>query len=235
MIRSTMGSLAAVLAILSLSAPAAQAQVTQSVSLNVGYFVSPAEDARQTNDVIVQNLNFLLFDPSDFSGASISGDYLVGLGQFLEAGVGVGYHRRTVPSVYADFVDSDGTEIYQEMKLRITPIALTMRFLPLGNRSAVQPYVGAGVGLFSWRYAETGEFVDFRDDTIFRASYVDTGMEVGAVVLGGVRVPVGDAFGAGVEVVYHNAKGGLDPSVGFLGETVDLGGWTTQFTFQIKF
>jgi hypothetical protein len=60
-------------------------------------------------------------------------------------------------------------------------------------------------------------------------------MEVGAVVLGGVRVPVGDAFGAGVEVVYHNAKGGLDPSVGFLGETVDLGGWTTQFTFQIKF
>ena len=235
MIRSTMGSLAVVLAILSLSAPAAQAQVTQSVSLNVGYFVSPAEDARQTNDVIVQNLNFLLFDPSDFSGASISGDYLVGLGQFLEAGVGVGYHRRTVPSVYADFVDSDGTEIYQEMKLRITPIALTMRFLPLGNRGVVQPYVGGGVGLFSWRYAETGEFVDFRDDTIFRASYVDTGMEVGVVALGGVRLPIGDAFGAGVEIVYHNAKGGLDPSVGFLGETVDLGGWTTQFTFQIKF
>lgn len=235
MLRRTTGSLAAVLAILSLSATAAQAQVTQSVSLNLGYFVSPAEDARQTNDVIVQNLNFLLFDPSEFSGASIGGDYLIGFGPFLEAGVGVGYHRQTVPSVYADFVDSDGTEIYQEMKLRITPLALTMRFLPLGNRAAVQPYVGAGVGLFSWRYAETGEFVDFRDDTIFRTSYVDTGFEVGVVALGGVRVPIGDAFGAGVEVVYHNAKGGLDPSVGFLGDTVDLGGWTTQVTFQVKF
>jgi hypothetical protein len=235
MLRRTTGCLAAVLAILSLSAAAAQAQVTQSVSLNLGYFVSPAEDARQTNDVIVQNLNFLLFDPSDFNGASIGGDYLIGFGQYLEAGVGVGYHRRTVPTVYADFVDSDGTEIFQEMKLRITPIALTMRFLPLGNRSAVQPYVGAGVGLFSWRYAETGEFVDFRDDTIFRASYVDTGMEVGVVALGGVRLPIGDAFGAGVEIVYHNAKGGLDPSVGFLGDTVDLGGWTTQVTFQVKF
>ena len=235
MFRRTMGSLGTVLTILSLSAPAAQAQVTQSVSLNLGYFVSPAEDARQTNDVIVKNLNYLLFDPSEFSGASISGDYLIGFGEFLEAGVGVGYHRQTVPSVYADFFDSDGSEIYQELKLRITPVALTMRFLPLGNRRAVQPYVGGGVGLFSWRYAETGEFVDFRDDSIFRASYVDTGMEVGVVVLGGVRAPIGDAFGAGVEIVYHNAKGGLDPSVGFLGDTVDLGGWTTQFTFQIKF
>lgn len=235
MIRRMMGSLVAVVAILSVSAPAAQAQVKQSVSLNVGYFFSPPEDVRQTNDVLVQNLNFLLFDLDNFSGASIGGDYLVDLGQFLQAGVGVGYHKRTVPSVYADFVDSDGTEIYQEMKLRITPVALTMRFLPLGNRRAFQPYVGAGVGFFSWRYAETGEFVDFTDDTIFRASYVDTGMEVGAVVLGGLRVPAGDAFAAGLEFVYHNAKGGLDPTVGFLGDTVDLGGWTTQFTFQVKF
>ena len=235
MIRRMTGSLVAVLAILSVGAPAAQAQGKQSVSFNIGYFVSPAEDARQTNDVIVQNLNFLLFDPSEFSGASISGDYLLGLGDYLEAGVGVGYHKTTVPSVYADFVDSDGTEIYQEMKLRITPIALTMRFLPLGRRAVVQPYVGAGVGLFSWRYAETGEFVDFTDTSIFRASYVDTGFEVGAVVLGGVRVPIGDAFGAGLEIVYHNAKGGLDPNVGFLGDTVDLGGWTTQVTFQVKF
>jgi hypothetical protein len=234
MLRRTTGILAAVLAILSLGA-AAEAQVTQSVSLNLGYFVAPAYDARQPNDVIVQNLNFLLFDPNEFNGASISGDYLIGFGPYVEAGVGVGYHRQTVPSVYADFVDSDGSEIYQEMKLRITPVALTLRFLPLGNRAAVQPYVGAGVGLFGWRYAESGEFVDFSDNTIFRSSYVDTGFEVGVVALGGVRVPIGDAFGAGVEVVYHDAKGSLDPSVGFLGDTVDLGGWTTQFTFQIRF
>jgi hypothetical protein len=230
-----MSSLPVALATLMLGAPAAQAQVTQSVSLNLGYFVAPAEDARQTNDVIWQNLNFLLFDPSEFNGASVGGDYLIGFGEYVEAGVGISYRRQTVPSVYADFIDSDGSEIYQEMKLRVTPIAFTLRFLPLGNRGAVQPYVGGGVGLFSWRYAETGEFVDFTDDTIFRGSYVDTGTEVGVVALGGVRVPIGDAFGAGVELVYQDAKGDLDPSVGFLGDTVDLGGWTTQFTFRIKF
>ena len=233
--RTTIRNLALVLSILTLSAPAAHAQLSQAVSLNLGYFVAPAVDARPVNDVIVQNLNFLLFDPSEFSGASVSGDYLLGLGDYLEAGIGLGYHRQTVPSVYADFIDSDGSEIYQELKLRITPLALTMRFLPLGNRSRVQPYVGAGLGLFGWRYAETGEFVDFSDGAIFRASYVDSGLETGVVALGGVRVAAGDRFGAGIELVYHDAEGSLDPTVGFLGDTVNLGWWTTQFTFQIKF
>ncbi len=235
MILRTVGSLVAVLAFLATNVPSAQAQVRQSVSLNLGYFATAPEDARGVGDVLSENLNFLLFDLSDFNGAAVGGDWLVELGDFLEAGVGVGYHKRSVPSVYSDFVDSDGTEIQQDLKLRVTPLTMTVRFLPLGHRNAIQPYVGAGVGVYNWRYAETGEFVDFTDNSIFRESYVDQGTDVGSVFLGGVRVPVGDTLAAGIEFAYQNAQGTLDSSKGFLGDTVDLSGWMTQFTVRVRF
>ena len=34
--------------------------------------------------------------------------------------------------------------------------------LPAVGRGGVEPYVGAGIGVFNWRYSEVGEFVDTR-------------------------------------------------------------------------
>lgn len=235
MTRRIIGCLAGAMAVLAASAPNALAQVRQAVSLNLGYFAAAPEDARGAGDVLSQNLNFLLFDLKDFNGAAVGGDWLVELGDFLEAGVGIGYHKRSVPTVYSDFVDSDGTEIQQDIKLRVAPLTLTVRFLPLGHRNPVQPYVGAGVGVYNWRYSEAGEFVDFADDSIFRQSYVDQGTETGAVYLGGIRVPVGDTLAAGIEFAHYSAEGSLDSSKGFLGDTVDLSGWLTQVTIRVRF
>src|SRR5436190_1722551 len=81
------------------------------------------------------------------------GGYLVGLGHWFDAGLGVGFYQHTVPSVYRSLVnDANGSEIEQDLKLRIVPFAATVRFLPLGH-APVQPYVGAGVGLLRWRYS----------------------------------------------------------------------------------
>jgi len=222
-------------ALVALGTPEARAQGRQAVSFNVGYFALRAEDARASGDVLNQNLSFLLFQLKDFNGLSLGGDWLVSVGEWVEAGVGVGYRRRTVPSVYAEYVDADGSEVAQELKLRVTPVTLTVRFLPLGHRSRVQPYVGAGVGFYNWRYAETGEFIDFRDSTIFRASYVDTGHAAGSVLLGGLRLPVGETVAAGVELQYQGATAPLDPRQDFAGTKVDLSGWATHVTFQIRF
>ncbi len=228
-------AVAVIAAVAGLGARDARAQSRQSVSLNVGYFAVRAEDARGADDVLSQNLSFLLFQLKDFNGISVGGDWLVGVGDRVELGAGVGFHRRAVPSVYTDYVDLDGTEIAQELKLRVTPVTLTVRFLPLGQQTAVQPYVGVGVGLYNWRYAEVGEFVDFRDLSIFRASYVDSGNTVGSVVLGGLRFPVGDTVSAGVELQYQGASADLDPEQDFAGTRVDLSGWATHFTLRIRF
>ncbi len=166
----------------------------QSVTLTLGYFAVRGEDARISDDVLVENLETRLFTfrLGDFNNVSAGGEWLIGLGEYVEAGVGLGFYRRTVASTYAGFVDDvDGSEIEQDLKLRVIPFTTTIRFLPFGRSAAVQPYVGGGLGIYAWRYSEVGDFIDFSNFDIFREQFVAEGNDVGTVVLGGVRMPFG--------------------------------------------
>ncbi len=150
----------------------------QAIGFNLGYFALRGEASRVSGDVLFTDLDSLAFDIKDFNGASVGAEWLIGMGDFLEAGFGANFYQRTVPSVYRDVVNNNGSEIEQDLKLRVVPLTATVRFLPIG-RKGVTPYVGAGVGVFNWRYSETGEFVDFSDNSIFRASYKANGNAVG--------------------------------------------------------
>ena len=210
-----------------------------SLSRSLGYFALRGEDTRISDDVIVENLSLFAFDLDQFDNGSVGAEWLVGLGEYLEVGFGVGFYQQTVLSVYDDFVNVDGTEIEQDFTLRVTPITTTARFFPFGQRSAIQPYAGAGVGLFNWRYSEVGEFIDFSSQTlaldIFRDQFVADGNDVGAVYLGGVRVLAGSRFAVGVEVRYQDVQGVLGIDQGFLEERIDLGGLTTSLAFNVLF
>ena len=206
-----------------------------SLSLNLGYFALRGEDTRISDDVIAENLSLFAFDLDQFNNVSVGAEWLVGLGEYVEAGFGVGYYKQTVLSVYNDFVNDDGTEILQDFKLRVTPVTATARFFPFGRRSALQPYAGAGVGLFNWRYSEVGEFIDFNTFDVFRDRFVAEGNDVGAVYLGGVRVIVGSSFAVGLEVRYQDVQGVVGIDQGFLDERIDLSGLTTSFTFNVEF
>jgi len=206
-----------------------------SLSLKLGYFALRGEDTRISDDVIAENLTLFAFDLDQFNNVSVGAEWLVGLGEYVEAGFGVGFYRQTVLSVYNDFINDDGTEILQDFKLRVTPVTATARFFPFGQRSALQPYAGAGVGFFNWRYSEVGEFIDFNTFDVFRDRFVAEGNDVGAVYLGGVRVLVGSSFAVGVEVRYQDVQGVVGIDQGFLDERIDLGGLTTSFTFNVRF
>ena len=150
------------------------------------------------------------------------------------SGTGLGIYSDSVDSVYRDVVNSNFSEIEQEFKLRIIPFTATFRFLPLGRRAAVQPvHIGGGVGLFRWRYTETGEFVDF-DSSIFRDTFVGEGNAVGPVILGGVRFPLG-AWDIGGEIRYQDAEGELPSDQGFSGSKIDLKGFNYLVTFNVRF
>ncbi len=69
---------------------------------------------------------------------------------------------------------------------------------------------------------------------IFNGNFVGTGWDVGPVVLGGVRVPIGPTA-AGFEARWQSAKGTLPPGEGFAGTKIDLGGMNYLFTFNIRF
>jgi hypothetical protein len=226
---------------------AAQAQITrvsssdsrQSLGVTLGGFFVKPEDSRVAGDVLIADLSDvqpLLFEIDDFNGFSIGGEYLVGLGDFLEAGVGVGYYQKSVDSIYENLENANGTEIEQTLKLRIVPVTGTVRFLPLGRNRSVVPYVGAGIGAFNWRYSESGEFVDNFDDSIFRNTYVAKGWTVGPVILGGIRFPIGEAFTIGGEARWQKADGDTDiDESGLLGDKIDLGGWHAGVTFHLRF
>jgi hypothetical protein len=215
--------------------PTALAQ--QTLNLQLGGFTPRGEDARVEGDILNQELDVLAFEISDFNGPVIGAEWLVPLGHYFEAGAGVGFSRRTVASVYQRFVDVDGSEIEQDLRLRIVPVALTIRALPLGQSSPVQPYFGGGVGILGWRYSESGEFVDFgNQNTIFREQYVASGSETGPLALAGLRL-AGDTMSAGAEVRYQSAAadlGGIFDS--FAREPrIDLGGWSYLFTVGLRF
>ena len=234
--RLNLGAMAlSVAAAMLVSAQPASAQ--QTLNFSLGYFTVRGEDARVERDVLNENRNFLVFEIGDFNGATVGAEWLVPLGGYFEAGAGLSFSRRTVPSVYDDFVDSDGSEIEQDLRLRLVPVALTVRVLPLGQTSPVQPYFGGGLGIFNWRYSESGEFVDFRNrNAIFREQYAASGSETGPVVVGGLRF-VGDTVSAGAEVRYHRAAADLGARFSTLAPEprIDLGGWTYQFTIGMRF
>jgi Outer membrane protein beta-barrel domain len=222
-----------------IAAPDAAAQ--QSVNFLIGGFTPRAIDARPDDDVLVQNGIFLStldrtrgIDIGEFNHVTVGGEWLFALTPYVEGGLGIGFYQRSVPTLYTDLVNKNGTDIEQTLKLRIIPFTATVRFLPLGNHQAVQPYIGAGVGVYRWRYSETGQFVDSQNN-VFTGNFVGSGGASGPTILGGVRVPIGSAVGVGFEIRHQSAEGKLPADQGFAGTTIDLGGYSYLFTTSFRF
>lgn len=215
-----------------ITTPSASAQ--QSVNFFVGGFSPRSLDSRSTHDVQFQNLDFSTFDIHDFNGATFGGEWLVGLGDLFDAGIGVGFYQRTSPAIFTNFVDQNNNDIEFDQKLRIVPFTATIRFLPLGHHAGVLPYIGGGVGILSWRYSESGAFVDFQNNNnIFRDTFTASGATAAPVVLGGVTFPIG-SVGIGGEIRYQGGKADLT-SDWPAGTTVDLGGLNYLFMVNVRF
>jgi len=225
-----------------IATPSASAQ--QSVNFFLGGFVPTSAGSRGdisgggTNDVLVNNENFLAFRINRFDGPTVGGEYLVGLGNFFEAGAGIGYYQRTVPAFDSGYANN-GANIVADLQLRVVPFNATFRVLPLGHHAPIQPYVGGGIAVLAWRYSESGQFVDYTPPVgptppIFSATFVGSGTAIGPVVLAGFRVPMGP-ISPGFEVRYQGGEGNLPNNQSFSGTKIDLSGMNYLFTLNIRF
>ena len=220
------------------STPDASAQ--QSVNVYLGGFTPRAVDARPDEDVLVQDGSFLStvnrtrgVDIGQFNRVTVGGEWLFAMTHNVEGGLGLGFYQRAVPTVYTDLVNKNGTDIEQTLKLRIVPFTATIRLLPFGNDRPIQPYIGAGVGVYRWRYSETGQFVDSQNN-IFTGNFVGSGAATGPTILGGVRVPI-ESAGVGFEIRHQSAEGKLPSDQGFAGSKIDLGGYNYLLTVNFRF
>jgi len=229
-----------VIAMVFVMAAASTASAQTSINFFLGGFSPAPLDGRGTDDVIFQNSAFLTtlnrdrgIDVDEFNGVTVGGEFLVGLANHIEGSLGLGFYQKSVPVVYTDLVNATGQEIFQDLKLRVVPFTATVRYLPLGRGSAIQPYIGAGVGVYSYRYSETGEFIDSRNN-IFVDSFKASGSATGPAILGGVRFPIGP-LGVGGEIRWQDAKADLPADQGFAGSRLDLGGVNYLFTVNFHF
>ncbi|HUR21109.1 MAG TPA: hypothetical protein VMZ90_09900 [Vicinamibacterales bacterium] len=231
-----------------MAAVPAAAQVVHSVTFGAGVFApkSCSSDgnrldcraSRGSDDVLVEDLNTLAFNVKDFRGGQVFGEWNITFDDRVELSFGAGFYKRTVPSVYRDFVDIDLTEIEQDLRLRVIPVSAVVRFLPFGRAGQVQPYLGGGVAALNWKYSETGEFVDFdNNNAIFDDHYVKSGTVLAPVVLGGLRMPInGDVYALNAELRYQWGKGNTGGfENGFLADKINLGGLNFTLGFQVRF
>jgi hypothetical protein len=229
------------------TASSASAQVVQSFQIGLGGVFPRGLDARADGDVLVRNYvgefmpadpsvtDALAFDIGDFKAAQLFGEWNVSLGRHIEFGAGLGFYRRTVPTVYLDVVDENDFDIEQSLRLRVIPLTALVRFFPVGGPGDVQPYVGVGVSALNFRYSEFGDFVDPETLDIFTDRFVGSGTAVGGVLLGGLRVPLGgDVYGMALEGRYQFGEGDL-PADRFVAEKIDLSGGQFNVTFLVRF
>jgi hypothetical protein len=221
------GVVALALAALAICAPHALAQ--QTLNLSVGY--SMTRDERAATDILVIEHHDLAFDYSNFNSWTFGGEWLAPIGDLFEAGGGVAFSRKTVPTVHVGTVNADGSAIPRELRQRQMPIAVTLRVLPLRQSYTVQPYAGGGIALINWSFAESGDFAPPNTRQMFRnEDFSASGVSIGPVLLGGLRV-AGESMAFGLEGRYQRAQGSFGPVFAHTANPdIDLGGWTLSLT-----
>ena len=189
---------------------------------------------RVETDLLLIEHHDLVFEIGDFNGAMVGAEWLVAIGERYEAGLGVSYMQRTVPTEHVRAIDTGGAGIPRTLGLRQIPLAVTARVLPLGQSYRVQPYAGGGIALIAWRFSESGDFA-LSNGRVFRdEEYQATGSAVGPVLVFGMRV-AGDRLAFGAEGRYQKARGSFGPSFArVVDPDIDLDGWTLGVTAGVR-
>jgi hypothetical protein len=176
----------------------------------------------------------LSLDKQDFNAPGIATDIGVPLGRRAEAVVGVDFNQSTTASDYRNFVDNNRLPITQTTRLRTTTLtgsvkyALVDRGLEVSRLAwiprHVVPYVGAGGGALRYDLLQSGDFIDFTDNSVFPSTFQSGGWAPVAQAFGGVDVRVLKRVYLSLDARYQWSNATLDQTwVDF--DPIDLAGF----------
>jgi hypothetical protein len=171
----------------------------------------------------------------DFDGFTGGVEYSVNVSDHVEIGAHADWYGRHLDTVYRDFERDDGTPIFQELKLDIVPVGVSVRFLPAGRRAPVSPYLTVGADVFFYQYEEQGEFIDFFDDDlpISLDAFESDGATAGFHAAAGLRVPINHDWSITGEGRYQWAHTRMDDD--FSLNELDLSGWSATVGVHLRF
>jgi hypothetical protein len=231
---------------------------SDSFSFRVGYFL-PGSSTNLTanpNSLWAIELDQMSFRKTDFNGWTFGGAYDYFLGKNLNLSFAVDYYNKNRTGYYNDWLLNsltegdfafpfdlfEGTDILHSFNVTSTPLMFSLKFLPLGRRARLIPFIGGGATLNVWRVRLVGDTVNFADPWIYTdpvlgdidiypvefANGRESGATFGWHAFGGFQFPVGYRTTIEAEVRYHAAKARFKEwFVGF--DDFDLGGLAVTF------
>jgi hypothetical protein len=183
-------------------------------------------------------INNMSFVPSDFRGSilgvgyeffltrqlsfAISADFFSHeTGGFYKGWVGINLNTTGFQGEYAfPYPQFSGQyEIQHSLDVSMYPVQFSLKFTPLGRKTRIIPYVGAGAGVYFLNVAVRGEMPDFNAGqappppyqvpTIYPVVLVDaheTRVVLGGHAFAGIMVPIGYRLTLEAEARYHYAR-----------------------------
>lgn len=174
------------------------------------------------NDV---QLDFTGGKPGDFEDVVGGVDYLHDISPHLALLVSGDFYEGENRLAERNFVDERGRPIDHTATLDLATFnaGLILRLAPVD--APINPYVGAGGGLYSWRLRESGDFVDPfpNPPEIFTTTLEDSGATIGYFALVGIDVPIGPNWSIFAEGRWQRADDELGGDFANFG-TLDLSG-----------
>ena len=131
-----MRTAALILGVLLVTAPTE----ADSFSIRLGLF-SPRGDSR----LWAENVETFDYAVTDFNSLFAEVEFDFELNEYVDVAMGVDGYSRTVASRYRDFVRDDGSEVVQDVRLRVAPVTVGARFFPAGKFHVLLPYVAGGL------------------------------------------------------------------------------------------
>jgi hypothetical protein len=184
---------------------------------------------------------------SEFNGVYGGIEFNQVITDYVEVGVSYDYYAETVDTSYRDYEWDNGDEIRQQLRLRMSPLGATVRFLPTSKKAKIVPYVGGGIDAIFYKYEEHGDFVCFPpasgecrfDYDVVPDGFRGESVAFGYHALGGLRVYLNRDFAIVGEGRYQWGKDVMNddfsPNAAGLENRIDLSGWTATVGLHVRF
>ena len=130
--------------------------LSQNINLKIGLFMPSMQ-----SDLWEDNMRNLVFSKADMISSYFGVELEIFLNRYSSLSLEVGSYNKNISTQYKDYTYQDGSPIFQNISLRITPMEVGIKFYPLSHSHVLCPYFGAGAGLYAWTYQQWGDFIIF--------------------------------------------------------------------------
>jgi hypothetical protein len=193
-------------------------------------------------DLFGQLRQDLTLERSDFAAPLLGADLVIAPHPRLDLVLGISHAEASSPSEFRDWEDSDGRPIEQTTRLRTIPITASVRYQLLSRGrtisrvswvpATINAYVGGGGGVAWYRLEHRGDFIDYRDNSIYWSHMEASGSDRVLHLLAGGDYWFAPRVGVNAEV--RRTWGHAKPDNGFRTfDRVDMG--ATQATLGLSF